>query len=195
MFRMAEPAKFEKESDEMRRARQIRFMILALMILATVWQSAQAQSQARIGFTDADILIGAMPESKTMQQQLQTYQKKLQEVGASKESYLQAQIEDYRAKVSVLSTQGKAEMEKKIQEMQIDLQKYVAESEQNLAQKNFELMKPILTKVNDAITRVAKQKGLEIVLKHDAILYIDETKVLDITLDVGSALGITFPQK
>lgn len=195
MFRMAEPTNFEKESDEMRRARQIRFMILALMILTTVWQSAQAQSQARIGFTDADILIGAMPESKTMQQQLQTYQKKLQEVGASKESYLQAQIEDYRAKVSVLSTQGKAEMEKKIQEMQIDLQKYVAESEQNLAQKNFELMKPILTRVNDAITRVAKQKGLEIVLKHDAILYIDETKVLDITLDVGSALGITFPQK
>ncbi len=140
-------------------------MILGLLIFVAVWQSAQAQNQARIGFADPDILVVYLPESKTMQQQLQTYQKKLLEAGAAKENYLQTQIADYRAGVSVLSLERKAEMEKKIKEMQMDLQKYVAESEQKLALKQNELMIPILKKVNDAIEKVAKEKGLEIVLK------------------------------
>jgi len=179
----------------MRGARQFRFMLLGLVIFATVWQSAQAQNQARIGFTDPEVLVAYLPESKTMQQQLETYHRKLQQAGADKENYLQAQIADYRAKMSVLSTEKKTAMEKKIEETQMDLQNYVTESEQNLAQKRIELMQPILTKVNGAIARVAKAKGLEIVLTQQAILYIDEAKVLNITREVGTALGITFPQK
>lgn len=177
----------------MRRLRQSLLVMMGAMVLVAGQQPVHAQ--ARIGYTDPDGLALYMQETKTMQQTLQTYRKKLQDDGAVKERRLQTLVSDYQAKMSVLSEERKAQTEKDLQELQLDLQKYVAESEQKLAQKQNELLQPILEKINKAITKVAKEKNLEIVLTQQAILYIDEAKVVNITREVATELGITFPEE
>ena len=69
-------------------------------------------------------------------------------------------------------------------------------SQQKLGERQAELYAPIFDLVDEALQAVAKEKGLDIVLRsrigqtEPIILYVNEDKIVDITLDIAQKLGL-----
>ncbi len=174
--------------------------ILALVPLAAVvlthMANAQQLAALRIGYTDHEILISNMPEYRTVQEELQAeFETSQQELQAAYEDF-QGQVERYQRQQALLAPERQQEREAELAQAQADIQEQATQSEQELAQREAELLSPIFTRVDAAIKKIAAEKSLDLVLRIQAgpmqpiILYANEDRILDITLDVAIELGI-----
>jgi outer membrane protein len=64
-----------------------------------------------------------------------------------------------------------------------------------LGARQAELLQPLLERVQTAIDEVSADQQLALVLRAPAILYINESLVVDITPDVARKLGIPVPEE
>ena len=167
--------------------------MLGLLLLPTV--AVQAQS-LKVGYTDHEVLILNMPEYRTVQQQLQQeYQGSQSELQTAYADY-QAQVERYQKQQALLSEEKRQEREQELMAAQQTLQQRAAEKDEALSNREVELMSPLFEKVDAAIRAIAEEKGLDIVLRSQAgpsqpiILYVNESKITDITPDVARRLGL-----
>ncbi len=166
--------------------------LLALALLVGPWQQAQAQD-LRIGYTEAEGFIQYLPETQQVQQTLQREAQQSQANLESKLATLQEKFERYQQQQALLSDETRQQREAELTQLQQELQQADAQTQQQLAQREAELLEPILNKVQQAIDEVAREKNLDIVLRAPALLYVDESKVVNITMDVARKLGIEVP--
>lgn len=173
--------------------RIIGLAMLGLLLLPVV--AVQAQG-LKVGYTDHEVLILNMPEYQTVQRTLQQeYQGSQTELQTAYADY-QAQVERYQKQQALLSEEKRQEREKELMTAQQNLQQRAAEKDEALSQREIELMSPLFEKVDTAIRAIAQEKGLDIVLRSQAgpsqpiILYVNEEKITDITLDVARRLGL-----
>ncbi len=166
--------------------------LLIASVIAVMGQSVSAQG-LKVGYTEAELIIGRMAEYRTVMEDLQ----KVAEAGEAEYQLLiekyQAKLQDYQKKQALLSETAKQSRETELVEMQSTIQEYLQTKETELGQKQLEMMNPLLEKVQVAIDEVAKEQGLNIVLNSRAagnpmILYADEE--LNITDLVMTKLGI-----
>ena len=68
----------------------IPFFALALVLTG--------MSQSKIGYTNIELVMAYMPESKSIEQQLQTYQKKLAEKLKVKDDYVKQKYQEHMEK-------------------------------------------------------------------------------------------------
>ena len=170
---------------------------LAILLMGVVGTATAQQLPAlRIGYTDHEVLISNMPEYQDVQVNLQAeYQ--------SSQSVLQALVEDYEGKVdryqkqqALLSEERRAEREQELLDAQQEIQERAQQAEQDLARREADLLSPIFTRVDEAINTVAEARNLDLVLRIQAgpaqpiILYANEDRIVDITLEVAIELGI-----
>lgn len=174
-----------------------RFFGLVAVILLTAGLSVNAQAQTfRVGYTDHELIIANMAEYRTVQEQLQ-------EEYQSSQSALQALMQEYQGKVdryqkqqALLSDERRQQREQELVQAQQDIQQKAQLSEQQLAEREAELLAPIFERVDAAIKEVAKANQLDLVLRSQAgpmqpiILYVNEDTVVDITPDVARKLGL-----
>jgi len=62
--------------------------------------------------------------------------------------------------------------------------------DQELGQRETELMQPLLEKVQNAIDDVAQREGLDLVLRSPLVLYVNQETIQDITMAVAVELGL-----
>lgn len=164
-------------------------LTLCLMLLPVVGSTVQAQS-LKVGYTEAEAFLQFMPEAeqiqKTLQQEAQTSQQDLQDMLQG----FQEKLDRYQKQQALLSDERRAEREQELQQLQVQLQQAEAQSQQKLAQREAQLVNPLLQRIQQAIDDVAKEKGLDIVLRSPVLLYVDESKITDISMDVARKLGI-----
>ncbi|MYH07247.1 MAG: OmpH family outer membrane protein, partial [Rhodothermaceae bacterium] len=116
---------------------------------------------------------------------------------------LQSLQDDYAGKLerqqtqrSLLSEEARQRREEELLSLQQELQEKAAELEQELVQREIDLFSPIYALVDEAIRTVATERGLDLVLRTQAgpaqpiLLYANEDRIVDITLDVARELGI-----
>ena len=168
---------------------------LAALVL-THMASAQQLAPLRIGYTDHEILISNMPEYRTVQEELQAeFESSQADLQARYEDF-QSQVERYQRQQALLAPERQQEREAELAQAQAEIQEQATQSEQELAQREAELLSPIFTRVDAAIKKIAAEKSLDLVLRIQAgpmqpiILYANEDRILDITLDVAIELGI-----
>lgn len=173
--------------------------VLALGLLLLPGMTAQAQA-LNVGYTDHERIIAAMP---AFQQANQTLQREAQ----SDEDALRAMFEDYQERAeryqrqqALLSEERRAEREQELLALQQEIQDAEQKSNEKLQQRQIDLYAPIFEQVDDAIQSVAREQGLDIVLRSHAgptqpiILYVNEDKIVNITLDVARKLGLDVDQ-
>ncbi|RMG76747.1 MAG: OmpH family outer membrane protein [Bacteroidetes bacterium] len=160
-------------------------MFAFLLFLGT----AQAQ---KFGYVDSGAILSEMPEVKQMQSNLDGFKTQLEKKAQSMlTAYQEKQREAAQKKErGELSPVQEEALLKELQEKEQEIYKYQNESQQKLAQKEQELLEPILEKVNNAIQEVAKEEGLQFVFdsRSGVILYADEST--DITAKVKAKLGL-----
>ena len=164
--------------------------VLVLVVLAIgIHFGANAQSQ-KIGYVDSQTIIDMMPESAKIKQDLQAYYNELQAELQAMATEYQNKMRDYEANSATMSNILRQSKEKEIMDLQGRIQDFQANAENDLADKQEELSKPMLDKIKAAIDDVVKAKGLAYVFEKTVILSIGDSGSIDITPDVKAKLGL-----
>ena len=165
--------------------------VLVLLVLAMgMGFAANAQSQ-KIAYVDSSVISESMPEAAKIQQDLQAYYAELQQEYQSMATELQNKYKDYQANEATMSPILRQSKEKELVDLQGRIQEFESNAESALAEKRVELMQPLLEKVQDAINKVGKEKGLTYVIDKalGVVVYIGDDAI-DITPDVKNKLGL-----
>ena len=162
------------------------FLSALIMIAASTF----AQSM-KFGHINSAGLLSGMPEVKSADSQLQTYQTQLETQLKSMTEDYQKKVQDYYAKEALLADAVKQSKAQEISDLELRIQEYQATAQQSMEKKKEELYSPILEKAEKAIKEVAKEKGYAYVLDTSpgsGVLYaIESDNIMDM---VKSKLGI-----
>ena len=153
----------------------------------------------KIGYTNVELVLAYMPEAKSMEQTLATYQKKLGEKLQIKQSYGQQKLEEYMQlkEANKLPPQEDQRRQEELQKLDQEIQRIAAESEQNLLEKRQELLSPVLEKLQKTIDKVAADNGYTYILNQttsagvSTILFGPDED--DLTEEIMKELGIKIP--
>ncbi len=160
-----------------------------LMLGGLLATNAQAQS-IQIGYADPEIIITYMPEYQEVQQQMAIEYRTSQEALQALAEDFQERVDRYQRQQPLLSEERRAEREAELATLQQEIQSSAAAKDEELAVRQDELMAPLLQQVQDAIDTIAAEKGLDIVVRSPALLYVNPDRVVNINVDIARSLGI-----
>lgn len=174
-----------------------RLQPLALLLLVGSLLTAAPAHAQKIGYTNQEAILGNMPEMEQVNAQLQDEAQRQQQELQQEQQQFQQRLETYQRQQSILSDSVRTQREQELREQQRELQQSAAAREQNLAQRERELMQPLLEELQTAISDVAEQQNIDVVMRTQALLFVDQDSenVVNITLDVARALGIEIPDE
>jgi outer membrane protein len=163
-----------------------------LLILCLVVTASNTVAQ-KAGHTNFRNLINMMPETNTANAQLNQYQNELVAKGESMAADFQKKYEAYAMKIQAgqIAQQEQQATEVALGKERDAIVAYEADVQQKMESKRQELLKPIIEKVESAVTTVAKENGYELIFDSsvlNAVLMAEES--IDVTELVKAKLGI-----
>ncbi len=158
----------------------IKTLLVAVATLA-IGVMANAQ-ELKFGHIDSQSVLANMPDKLAAEKQLQDEATKLEEQLKIMSNDLQQKYDEYITKRDSLPELIRATKEKEIQDADQRIQSYRQMAQQSLAQKEQQLLGPIIEKVQKAIDEVGKENGFVYIfeLGSQIILYNSQQSV-----DVG----------
>jgi len=166
----------------------LNYAIIALLSVASI-TSVSAQKFAHI---NSQLLMVEMPEMKSADSQIQTYQEGLMKKG-------QDMVQAFEAKYLAYAEQAnkgelnKIEMQQKEGELgkeQQDIQAYEQEVQTLLAQKRQSLYKPLIDKVKVAIEQVGKEGDYTMIFESGSGVLVHAVESDDIMALVKAKIGM-----
>ena len=165
-----------------------KLFVLILCAVATI--SAGAQNQ-KFGHIDLQALVQLMPERTTAETEFNNFQSDLEDVlGEMQQNYQQKLTELEQLGDGASEVRRNAKITE-LQELQQRIQNYQMTAQQQLQQKQAELLSPVFDKAEAAIEEVAKEQGLLYVfdIGSRVVLYKSNQSV-DLLPMVKQKLGI-----
>ena len=170
----------------MRNLMKLTVALFILMVIASVNVNAQ-----KFGHIDLQALIQVMPERAAAETEFNNFQTELEDV-------LGEMQQNYQTKLTELEQLGEGASEIKrnakiteLQDMQQRIQSYQVNAQQQLQQKQGELLQPVFDKAEKAIEEVAKEKGLLYVFDVGSkIVLYKSNESLDVLPLVKNKIGI-----
>jgi len=168
---------------------------VAGLLLLAVLSAPPAQGQ-RIGYANQEALLANMPQMSEVQKKLQRAARRQQQELQKQQKQLQQEMQQYRQQQSLLSDSARAQREQELQQMQQKLQKSSQQRQQQLRKQERKLMQPLLEELQGAIETVASEENVDVVLRSQALLDVNESSssVVNLSPDVAEQLGIQLQQ-
>jgi len=133
---------------------------LFALVLFTVASSSAGAQNMKFGHIDLQALVQLMPERATAETDFNNFQSELEDV-------LGEMNQNYQTKLKELEALGQDASEVKrnakiteLQDIQQRIQNYQMTANQQLQQKQAEVLQPVFDKAEKAIEEVAKEQGL-----------------------------------
>ncbi|MCF0062634.1 OmpH family outer membrane protein [Dyadobacter chenwenxiniae] len=134
----------------------------------------QALSQAtgtvnfpKVGYTNVDLVMARMPESKAMQNQLEITKTQLEKAIDESIKEFQGKADNYQKTASQMTDIIRADKEKELENLQTRIQEMRSKAQYSLQNKQQQLMAPIQTKVKAAIQEVGRENAYVYILNMD----------------------------
>lgn len=171
------------------------FTLSILLMLAGLLVGSTAHAQ-KIGYANQEALLANMPQMTEIQQKLQKEARQQQQELQQERKQFQQQMQQFQQQQSLLSDSAQAQRQQELRQKQQELQKSSQQRQQQLRQRERELMQPLLEELQNAIETVSNQEDLDVVLRSQALLDVDETSdsVVNISPAVAEELGIELQQ-
>ena len=153
-----------------------------LLLSLTLLISISSFSQNKFGYISTEEIMQLMPETKTSNEELQTFSTTLQSQLQAMEAELQRTYQEYQNNIETYDPLVKKDKESEIQSLQIRLQEFEQNAQQAYQSKQQELLNPIIQKVQQAIDDVAKEGDYTYIFERGmgTILYVKESEnILD----------------
>ena len=132
-----------------------------------------------------------MPDKAKAEKDLEKYYGDLEKQLQAMATEYQTKMQDYEANQATMSNLVKQSKEKEIMDLQGRIQQFQANAENDFEAKRGELLAPILTKIQDAINAVGKEKGYTYILDlATGTVVFKSADAVDATKDVKAKLGI-----
>jgi Skp family chaperone for outer membrane proteins len=165
------------------------------LVLSSFLLLPTAQGQ-KIGYANQEALLANMPEMGDVQRQLQQEARQQQQELQKEQKELQRKMQQYQQQQSLLSDSARAQRERELRQLQQELQKSSQQRQQELRKRERELMQPLLEDLQNAIESVASEQDIDVVLRSQALLDVNEnsSSVVNISPDVAQQLGIQLQQ-
>lgn len=163
-------------------------MKLTAVIVFIVAAAVSAKAQ-KFGHIDLQALVQVMPERATAEAEFNTFQGELEDIlGDMQKQYQEklAELEQLGEDVSDIKRNAKIG---ELQDIQQRVTNYQQTAQGQLQQKQAELLKPVYDLAQNAISDVAKEKGLLYVFEANSLLFKSNESV-DVLPLVKAKLGI-----
>ena len=146
----------------------------------------------KFGYCNSSILLSNIPEMKQADSELKSFQTQLTKKGQEMVKALQDKAAELKRKEDqgTISPKDLEDQKAKLAEEQDAISKYEQEVYDKLAQKREELFAPILKRVNDAMSDVAKENGFIYVFDTNSSVVLYAHESLDVTKLVKAKLNI-----
>ncbi|MBO9572723.1 MAG: OmpH family outer membrane protein [Chitinophagaceae bacterium] len=168
-----------------------QFLTAAFITVTALTLPGQTEAQSKIGYISTEELVSIMPETAKADSNLTQYREALIQVAQDKENALQAAIEKFNLDSAKMSTSVKDIKRADLQKMLTELQGESQKIQQQLQQRQQELITPINKKAFDAIQAVAKESGYTYVFEKGALLVAPPSD--DILPLVAKKLNVKIP--
>lgn len=171
--------------------KRIQQMLGTVALVAMLLPLAQpVQAQLKIGYANPDAIVQSMPEYRQMMQTLQNEVQITQQALASLAQDFQEAVAKYQKQQPLLSAERQQQREAELAQMQQEIVNAEQQKQQEIAVREQEMLAPLLERVNTAIEDVANEKQLDMIFRTASLLFVDDDKIIDVTLDVARKLGI-----
>jgi len=170
-------------------------LIAAIGFFAAVFQ-VNAQSDLKIGYTDIDYILSALPEAKQIESDLNDYGKQLDTQLQSKMKDFDAKMKDYQQNSQTWLPEIRADKEQELQSLQQSIQKFQQDAENSLQKKQVQLLQPVYKKIQDAIDQVRKENGYTFIFSvgvGNASIILSADEQHDVSELVFAKLGVEPP--
>jgi outer membrane protein len=167
-----------------------RIFKVAIVASCMLFAANFAQAQTKIGYLNFNELVRAMPEFKTVQTQIDTYQKQFIDQLTVMNNELQGKIKDFQKNSTTMTDAVRTAKQTEIQDIQKRLQDYQNNAQQQVDAKTNELSKPLVDKAHAAVSAVAKEKGYTYVLDSSQVQVLVSPEGDDILAAVKAKLGL-----
>ena len=162
-------------------------LAIALLMGST---SLFAQKFGRINTQE---IIMSMPETKTMQTNMEAYAKELQDNIETMNVEFNTKLQDFQKNFNTMNDMAKEMKEKDLNDLQARIREFQERAQQEYQKKQNELLAPIIEKAKNAIDKISAAGGYLVVFDTStgSLAYFDEATWTDIAPEVKKELGIT----
>ena len=165
---------------------------IIITLLLSLSFSTTSFSQQLFGHVNSQEILNIMPEAATAQLALQAELQGLQEQGQMMMEEFEAQQKEFQINQESMNDAVRNDKLKSLENLQERIVLFEQSAEQSIQMKQAELYEPILTKIQNAIDDVAKEKGyayiFDLVGMQGGIVYKNDSQ--DITNLVKSKLNL-----
>jgi len=166
-----------------------QFKTLLLATALFIGGTSLMQAQSKIAHINTQELIAAMPDMKVAQAEMD-------KLGKTYEADIKAMVTEYQNKMKMYESEATSKTDEEnqkrlveVQTMQQNIQQYQTEAQQQMQNKEIDLLKPITEKAKAAILKVARAQEFQYVLdstQGGGVIMSDGENLLD---DVKKELG------
>ena len=147
--------------------KKLSVLFAAVMMFVTVG----TVSAQKVASMDYEAVLSAMPETKKMTTDLDTFSKtKGDELNKQAEAF-QKEVQQYQAEGAKLTEAQRNAKEAELQKKQQNLQQLQQTAQNDLATRRDTAVKPIIEKLNNAVEKVAKANGFDFIIDSTALIY------------------------
>jgi len=164
--------------------KQFRTLLL-IAIITLGFNSVQAQT--KVAHISTDLLLSLMPETKTLNADLEKLSKTYESELKAENDKLEAKLKKYEAEVGSQTDEVNQQRSVEVQQDRQNLYQASQVAQQDIAKKRDDKLKPILEKARKAIEDVANEQGFTYVLDASTIIVANGTDLLPA---VKTKLGI-----
>ncbi|WP_372745307.1 OmpH family outer membrane protein [Lutibacter sp.] len=162
------------------------FKTLLLIAIVTLGFNV-AQAQTKVAHINTDLLLSLMPETKTLNADLEKLSKTYETELKAENDKLTAKLKKYEAEVNSQTDEVNQQRGAEVQQDQQNLYQASQVAREEISKKRDEQLKPILDKAKAAIEEVAKEQGFVYVLDASSLIVANGTDLLPA---VKTKLGI-----
>jgi len=159
--------------------------LLLIAVVALGINTVQAQSN--VAHINLGEIIKLMPETKTMQAELEKLSKTYEDELTEKDVALKALTDRYTAEAPNQTDEENAKRAQEIQQEDYKIKMGYQIAEQDVNKKGNDMMEPIIMKARQAVTDVAKEMNFQYVLDATSLIVAEGT---DISVMVKTKLGL-----
>ena len=162
---------------------------IKLTLAVVLVMGATSLFAQKFGRINTQEIIMAMPETKTMQENMDTFAKEL----SDNIETMNTKLQDFQKNYNTFSDAIKEVKEKELNDMQTRTREFQERAQQDYQKKQNELLAPIIDKAKSAIDKVAAAGGFLVVFDTStgSLAYFDEATLTDVAPAVKKELGIT----
>jgi len=147
---------------------------LVVMLLALSASIGAAQERVRIGFVDIQRVIAESAAGKRAKDRFQAQIKKAEADVIKERQDLERIRSDLDKKGPLLKDEERRNMEADFQKRSVNLQRTMGDYQQDLRQKENEMMSDILKELEGVVSDVGKTEKFTVILERSQILYSDQ---------------------